>query len=283
MFSRATQEAHAFTMMYRLTFKRLMPAAASLLLHAGLAAAIVLGPGEETVRTPVILAELIEPEAQPVPPPIVADRRPVRPPKPIETPLPAALPPTPTRAEPEPAAPRRPEAEPAPSAVAPPVAARAPEPPAPAVPAPPVTAPPARVAAGPAATGGRNQDAGAFAVPVPPTPEAPAGAPAAGGPSAAAIPRDGVTQRANPRGGYQHRPAYPSSARRLGIQGTTLLSVLVGDDGRVAEVVVKQSAGHPDLDHAAADAVRRWRFEPARRGTEAVVMWVLLPVEFRLR
>ena len=42
------------------------------------------------------------------------------------------------------------------------------------------------------------------------------------------------------------------------------------------------SAGHPDLDQAAMEAVRRWRFEPARRGADAVAMWVLLPVEFRL-
>ena len=29
--------------------------------------------------------------------------------------------------------------------------------------------------------------------------------------------------------------------------------------------------------------VRAWRFDPARRGTEPVAMWVLLPVEFRLK
>jgi protein TonB len=98
----------------------------------------------------------------------------------------------------------------------------------------------------------------------------------------AALPSPGVTQMAAPRGGYQVRPAYPSNARRLGIQGTTLLSVFVAADGRVGDVVVKQSAGHPDLDQAAADAVKRWRFEPARRGDEPVAIWVLLPVEFRL-
>jgi protein TonB len=91
------------------------------------------------------------------------------------------------------------------------------------------------------------------------------------------------TRTAIPRGGYQVTPSYPATARRLGIEGTTLLSVLVQADGRVAEVVVKQSAGHPDMDRAAADAIRRWRFEPARRGTEAVTMWVELPVEFHLR
>jgi protein TonB len=99
----------------------------------------------------------------------------------------------------------------------------------------------------------------------------------------AAVPHDGVTRTAVPHGGYQVRPSYPANARRLGVQGTTLLSVFVAADGRVADVVVKQSAGHPELDQAAADAVRRWRFEPARRGNEPVAMWVLLPVEFRLR
>ena len=37
------------------------------------------------------------------------------------------------------------------------------------------------------------------------------------------------------------------------------------------------------LDGAAADAVKRWRFEPARRGDDPVAMWVMPPVEFRLR
>jgi protein TonB len=115
------------------------------------------------------------------------------------------------------------------------------------------------------------------------TPAPPAPAPSAAAPIVAAVPPDGVTRTAVPRGGYQVRPSYPANARRLGIQGTTLLSVFVAADGRVDEVVVKQSAGHADLDQAAADAVRRWRFEPARRGSEAVAMWVLLPVEFRLR
>ena len=62
-----------------------------------------------------------------------------------------------------------------------------------------------------------------------------------------------------------------------------MLRVHVLADGKIGEVNVEQSAGHPDLDRAAADAVRRWRFEPARRGDEAVAMWVLLPVEFRLK
>jgi protein TonB len=105
-----------------------------------------------------------------------------------------------------------------------------------------------------------------------------------GTPTVAAIPRDaGITRVAQPTGGYQVRPGYPSSARRLGIQGTTMLRVHVLDDGRVGEIIVDQSAGHADMDQVAADAVRRWRFEPARRGEEKVAMWVRIPVEFKLR
>lgn len=92
-----------------------------------------------------------------------------------------------------------------------------------------------------------------------------------------------ITQSARPQGGYQVRPSYPSSALRQGVQGTTMLKVHVLIDGRVGDVVVQQSAGHPDLDQAAIEAVRRWRFEPARRGSDPVAMWVLLPVQFQIR
>jgi protein TonB len=93
---------------------------------------------------------------------------------------------------------------------------------------------------------------------------------------------DGITKWASPRGGYQVYPTYPASARRSGLQGTARLRVEVLADGRVGEILVEVSAGHPDLDRAATDAVRRWRFEPARRGPEPVASWVLLPVEFRI-
>ena len=38
-----------------------------------------------------------------------------------------------------------------------------------------------------------------------------------------------------------------------------------------------------DLDLSAMDAVKKWLFEPARRGKEAVAVWVMLPVKFELR
>ena len=93
-------------------------------------------------------------------------------------------------------------------------------------------------------------------------PATPAAAPVPPPAVAKAAPDEGITRMATPTGGYQVRPSYPSTARRLGVEGTTLLRVYVAADGRVTDVQVDQSAGHPDLDRAAAEAVRRWKFEP---------------------
>jgi TonB family protein len=87
---------------------------------------------------------------------------------------------------------------------------------------------------------------------------------------------------AHPLGGYQVKPLYPESARKAGAQGITLLKLRVLENGKVGEVQIEQSAGHPDLDMAAADAVRRWLFEPARMGKQPIAVWVLLPVKFEL-
>ena len=93
---------------------------------------------------------------------------------------------------------------------------------------------------------------------------------------------DALSGLARPLGGYQVKTRYPESARRAGVQGVTTLRVRVLENGRVAEVIVDQSAGFRDLDVAAIDAVKKWLFEPARQGKSPVAVWVLLPVKFEL-
>ena len=93
---------------------------------------------------------------------------------------------------------------------------------------------------------------------------------------------EAISGLARPLGGYQVKPSYPESAKRAGAQGTTVLKLRVLENGKVGEVQIEQSAGHPDLDMAAADAVRRWLFEPARMGKQPIAVWVLLPVKFEL-
>ena len=86
-----------------------------------------------------------------------------------------------------------------------------------------------------------------------------------------------------PTGRVSALPRYPDSARRQGITGTTTLLFEVLENGRVGEMQIESSAGHPDLDQAAADAIKKWRFEPARRGNQAVAVWLRIPVKFVLR
>jgi len=71
-------------------------------------------------------------------------------------------------------------------------------------------------------------------------------------------------------------PTYPLTARRLGLQGTTMVRVRFGADGRPEEVTVVASSGSTSLDEAARDAVRHWRF---RAGAVGVLD---MPITFRL-
>jgi protein TonB len=78
------------------------------------------------------------------------------------------------------------------------------------------------------------------------------------------------------------KPAYPLAARRRGVEGRVLVSAHVHADGSCAEVRLKRSSGHVLLDESALDAVRRWRFLPARRAGAPIDSWVDVPVSFRL-
>ncbi|MDW8123587.1 MAG: TonB family protein [Geminicoccaceae bacterium] len=77
-------------------------------------------------------------------------------------------------------------------------------------------------------------------------------------------------------------PHYPAAARRRGIEGTVVLEVAVSPAGLPEEVVVARSSGSRLLDEAALEAVRRWRFRPARRAGEPVAGRVAVPITFRL-
>ena len=78
------------------------------------------------------------------------------------------------------------------------------------------------------------------------------------------------------------KPAYPALSRRLGEEGKVMLRVQVAASGLPLAVEVQAGSGSARLDQAALDAVRRWRFVPARRGSAAVAATVLVPIVFSL-
>lgn len=77
-------------------------------------------------------------------------------------------------------------------------------------------------------------------------------------------------------------PDYPGLSKRLGEEGRVLLRVHVNEEGLADHLEIRESSGHPRLDQAALGTVRRWRFIPARRGTEPLAAWVLVPLSFHL-
>jgi TonB family protein len=64
-------------------------------------------------------------------------------------------------------------------------------------------------------------------------------------------------------------PQYPAVARRMNIQGTVRLDVLVAPNGTVKSVEVK--GGHPLLAQAAQNAMLQWKWEPAPRETHQII------------
>lgn len=84
---------------------------------------------------------------------------------------------------------------------------------------------------------------------------------------------------------YLHnpRPDYPAQAKRMGWEGRVVLRVEVLANGNAGAVSVARSSGHELLDEAALEAVRRWKFVPAKRDGTAVNSSVNVPINFNLK
>ena len=78
------------------------------------------------------------------------------------------------------------------------------------------------------------------------------------------------------------RPRYPAAARRMKLEDTATLRVLVSSDGRAQRVCLQLSSGFRVLDEAAVEAVKQWSFVPARQGDNPIATEVDVPVRFRL-
>jgi periplasmic protein TonB len=81
---------------------------------------------------------------------------------------------------------------------------------------------------------------------------------------------------------YCPDPQYTDEAREARLQGAVTLLVLVDADGRPAQIRITQGIGL-GLDERAVQAIRTWKFVPARDGTRrAVPSWVTVETVFRL-
>jgi TonB family protein len=79
------------------------------------------------------------------------------------------------------------------------------------------------------------------------------------------------------------KPVYPPEARQHGHHGKVLLRVEVLTNGRVGKVEVEKSSGYEVLDQAALEAMKTWRFIPAKRGKVPFRSWINYGFIFQLR
>jgi len=75
---------------------------------------------------------------------------------------------------------------------------------------------------------------------------------------------------------------YPPSAKKQGIRGYVVLSVLVDIDGSVDQLQVLESNPSGVFDNAALQGVRAWHFEPAKYQGEVVKVWAKQKIRFDL-
>ena len=263
---------------------RLVGIAFVVLLHALLIYALVTGLNYraiEVVRTPIetrIIEEAKPPPLEALPPPSPQ----LAPPPPAAfTPPPEVhieMPPPPPPEAPLPPSPQL--APPPPAFVSPPevhIEAPLPPPEAPPPPSPQLAPPPPPFVLPPEVHIEKP-------MPMPKSTALPVVTPEK--PVAPATPSVAVPVRAMPRLDLQRseQPEYPPVSRRLGEQGTAVIEVLVGVDGRVLDAKLLQSSGYDRLDQAAlAGAKANCRFIPGTVDGKPQTMWFTFKFNWKLQ
>ncbi|NVN92928.1 MAG: energy transducer TonB [Desulfuromonadales bacterium] len=80
---------------------------------------------------------------------------------------------------------------------------------------------------------------------------------------------------------HQVKPVYPTLAKRFNREGKVLLKLTVSDTGALVNVEVIEDPGY-GFASAAVDAVRKSRYNPARREGKPFTAKAFLPVRFTL-
>lgn len=78
-------------------------------------------------------------------------------------------------------------------------------------------------------------------------------------------------------------PVYPETARIRGYEGVVLVAAEILPDGRVGNTKIRKSSGYAVLDQSAIEAVKPWKFEPAKKSGKPFAVWVDLPIKFVLQ
>ncbi len=96
-----------------------------------------------------------------------------------------------------------------------------------------------------------------------------------------AEPAAGTKDQVQPKLITKVNPVYPEAARKAGIQGVVLVEAKIDAQGNVVAVKVVKSV--PELDQAAIDAVKQWKYEPVVIEGKPVGVVFTVTIKFALQ
>ena len=83
----------------------------------------------------------------------------------------------------------------------------------------------------------------------------------------------------------EHKPVYPTDAKKQGLEAEVWVQALVATDGTVHCAKITETSEHglaPGFEFSALNAAIRNVFHPARKNGKPAATWVKYPVKFRL-
>jgi periplasmic protein TonB len=74
-------------------------------------------------------------------------------------------------------------------------------------------------------------------------------------------------------------PEYPIELRREGVSGLVMVKCAIDEQGNVTETIVEKSS-NAAFEKPAMDAVKKWKFKPAKQDGSPVAIKVTIPIKF---
>ena len=76
-------------------------------------------------------------------------------------------------------------------------------------------------------------------------------------------------------------PKYPESLKREGISGVVAVIIVIDEKGAIISSTVAK-ASNPDFERPALEAVKNWKFKPAKKDGVPVKVRVTVPLRFNV-
>lgn len=74
-------------------------------------------------------------------------------------------------------------------------------------------------------------------------------------------------------------PDYPPDLRRDGVSGLVMVKCTIDENGNVVDPQVEKSS-NPSFEKPAVEALKKWKFKPAKQDGAPVAIKVSIPIKF---